>query len=347
MSTIREISKRSGFSIATVSKVLNGQPGVSRETQNAIMNVAKNLNYRPNLYARHLKMGMSRTLGIIAEDLTVFNAPDIIDGIGVCCESRKYHYILGNLRFNKRFGHDPSYAKEKAEMVIDMVNEMLSKQVDGILYIGCHSHVVASLYSQKETRFVCAYCYSEDRDIPAILYNDRDAARKVTELLISKGHGKIGVIAGDKDSFHTSNRLLGFQEALFDKGVPYNPHLTYYGEWERDHGYEAAPLLLAEGVTAIFAHNDLIAIGVIDYCNQNGIEIGKDLALIGFDNREIAGVCKPSLSTVSLPLFEIGHTAASVMLDMIEKDVFPDNNEILLSCDILERESTCLDIKKK
>jgi DNA-binding LacI/PurR family transcriptional regulator len=340
MATIKEISECTGVSIATVSKVLNGQPGVSRETQEAVTAAAKKLNYRPNLNARHLKTGMSRTLGIIAEDLTVFNAPGIIDGIGVCCETRNYHYILGNLRFNKRFGHDPGYGQQKSELVMDMMDEMLSKQVDGILYIGCHSHMVAPLSKQQETRFVCAYCYSEDPDIPDVVYDDREAARKVAELLIGQGHSRIGIMAGARDSCHTDNRLLGFQEALFEHNIPYNPHLTRYGDWERDRGYDNAAELLSEGVTAIFAHNDLMAIGVIDYCNQKGIEVGKDLALIGFDDREIASVCRPTLSTVALPLLDIGHTAADVMLDMIEKDIQPATREILLGCNIVEREST-------
>ena len=340
VATIREISKQAGVSIATVSKVLNNQPGVSSETQDRVLAVAREMNYRPNLNARHLKTGTSRTLGIIAEDLTVFNTPGIVDGIGVCCESRKYHYILGNLRFNKRFGHDTQNTQEKSEIVLDMVNEMLSKQVDGILYIGCHSHVIASLSSKPDTRFVCAYCYSKDKAIPSIIYDDRKAAYKVAEHLISKGHKKIGIIAGEKDSSHTNNRLIGFQEALFDNKIPYNPKLTHYGEWEHDHGFNTMPLLMKENITAVFAHNDLIALGVIDYCNQNGIEIGKDIALIGFDNREISSVCRPTLSTVSLPLFEIGETAAAIMLDSIEKGTIPEDPQILLNCTIIEREST-------
>ena len=188
------------------------------------------MNYRPNLNARYLKTGNSRTLGIITEDITVFNAPGIIDGIGVCCETRNYHYIMGNLRFNKRFGHDLSPRQEKTDLVTDMMDEMLSKQVDGILYIGCHSHLVAPLSEQNETRFVCAYCYSEDENTPSVIYNDRNAAGKVAGHLISKGHRRIGIIAGAKDSPHTGNRLLGFQEALFDNGIPYNPRLTCYAD---------------------------------------------------------------------------------------------------------------------
>lgn len=343
MATIREISQYVGVSIATVSKVLNNQKGVSKETSKAVLAAAKKLNYRPNLYARHLKTGDSKTLGIIAEDLTVFNTPDIIDGIGVCCESRDYHYILGNLRFNKQFGHNSGYNQKKSQLVSDMVDQMLSKQVDGIIYIGCHSHALATFPIPDDIRLVCAYCYSEDRAIPAVIYDDCEAARNVIKLLLAKGHTKIGIVAGVKDSWHTNNRLQGIQEAFYEHAVPYNPHLIRYGDWTRDQGYQWAPELLEEGVTAIFAMNDLMAMGVLDYCNQHDIEVGKDLALIGFDNREIASVCRPALSSVALPLFEIGHTAASVMLDLIEKGIKGENNQIRLSCAIIERESTALE----
>ncbi len=340
MATIKEIAERVGVSIATVSKVLNNQSGVSKDTQKAVLLAAKQLNYRPNLYARHLKTGASKTLGIIAEDLTVFNTPDIIDGIGVCCESRSYHYILGNLRFDKRYGHERGHNQEKNQLVADMLEEMLSKQVDGIIYIGCHSHALATLSVQENTRFVCAYCFSENQEVPAVSYDDREASRQVTQLLLDKGHTKIGIVAGVRDSYHTNNRLLGFQEALYEHNVPYNPHFIQYGDWSRDLGYQSAPLLIEEGVTAIFAMNDLMAMGVLDYCNQHAIEVGRDIALVGFDNRPITSVCRPALSTVALPLFEIGHTAASIMLDLIETGKQPEHNHIKLSCAIIEREST-------
>ncbi|MGD1819704.1 MAG: LacI family DNA-binding transcriptional regulator [Pleomorphochaeta sp.] len=339
MTTIKEISEISGFSIATVSKVLNHQKGVSKKTQKEILDVANKLDYRPNLYARQLKMGSSNTLGIIAEDLTVFVTPNIIDGIGVCCDDKNYHYILGNLRFNKRFGHSPYYNEQKEQLIDEMVNQMLSKQVDGIIYVGCHTHPIDILDKRSDTKFVCAYCYSDNINIPSIIYDDRKAGYDVGKLLISRGHKNIGVIAGIKESFNTYNRVLGFQEALFESNIPYNPNLTYYGEWDREHGFEVAKKLLNDNVTAIFAHNDLIAIGVMDYCSQNNIIIGKDIDLIGFDDRDITEICRPKLSSVSLPLFEIGHTAASVILDMIkdEKNAIP--NKILLNCEVIERDS--------
>ena len=99
---------------------------------------------------------------------------------------------------------------------------MFSKQVDGIIYIGCHSHALATFSLAEDTRIVCAYCYSEDPTIPAVIYDDREAARRVTEMLLAKGHTKIGIVAGRKDSWHTNNRLMGIQEALYEHAVPYN-----------------------------------------------------------------------------------------------------------------------------
>ncbi|MDD4075909.1 MAG: LacI family DNA-binding transcriptional regulator [Eubacteriales bacterium] len=340
MSTIKEISDRANVSIATVSKVLNGKPGVNSETASHVLRIADELHYRPNLNARNLKVGSSRTLGIITEDLTVFNAPEIVDGIAATCDEKEYHYILGNLRLNKRYGNGIRDDVESAALVHATVNDMLSKQVAGIIYIGCHSHIVVSLSEHAEPRFVCAYCISADETIPSVLYDDRSAARDVTELLLNKGHTRIGMISGPADSPHANNRLQGYQEALFSHGVLYDPRLAVYGDWDRDSGYALAGKLLEMGVTAIFAQNDVMATGVMDYCSQAGVEVGRDLALSGFDNREISTVCRPRLTTVALPLFEIGERAARIMFEILENGEAPVPAETLLSCSIIEREST-------
>ncbi len=340
MATIREISDRANVSIATVSKVLNGKGGVSQATIDNVMAIAQELNYRPNLTARSLKKGQSQTLGVITEDLTVFNTPEIVDGIDAYCESQGYHYILGNLRFNKRYGHHPQNTEECTRLVHSLVDTMLSKQVDGIIYIGCHSHAVVPLSPSNGIPIVYAYCYSTDPEVPSVLYDDQKAAFEATQLLIRRGHHSVGMIAGQSDSIHTANRILGHQEALFSAGIPYNPRLTVNGDWERDQGYALAGQLIESGVTAIFAHNDLMALGVLDYCNKNGIQVGRDLGLVGFDNREIDTVCRPTLSSVSLPLFEMGQTATHLLIDMLAGRHIQCGQKLMLACSIIEREST-------
>ena len=338
MATIREISEKAKVSTATVSKVLNGKGNVSEQTRKLILDIAQELRYRPNLNARYLKSGQSRTIGIITEDLTVFNAPEIVDGIAAACDEAGYSYILGNLRFYKRYGNGPKDLRESTALVHAAVNDMLSKQVDGIIYIGCHSHVVVSLSEHREPKFVCAYCISKDEAIPSVIYNDEKAAYDVTELLIRLGDRRIGMITGPMESGHAANRTRGHQRALFHHAIPYDPSLTLVGNWERDSGYALGGQLVRSGVTAIFAHNDLMAMGVLDYCNANGINVGRELHLVGFDNREITSVCRPRLSTVAPPLFEIGQTAAHEMIRILAGKE-PTHHTIMLDCTVIERES--------
>ena len=339
MANMKDIAERAGVSVTTVSKVLNHQGNISTETSQLIRSIAKELDYIPNLYARNLKSGTSRVLGIITEDLSVFNAGPVIDGIGARCEEAGYHYILENLRINTLKIDPETHSDEYNYIVSESMDFMKSMQVDGIIFLGCHSHHVMSLPEIRGTRFVCAYCSADDASIPSVMYDDHKAGYDVATFLIGKGHRRIGTICGPLHSIHSVNRLDGFQEALFDHELPYNPHLTVFGDWERDCGYTLAQKLIDQKVTAIFCQNDIMAMGVLDYCVKNGITVGKDLSLIGFDNRDISSVCRPALSTVSLPLHEIGYKAADLLMEAIADHDFSAEN-ILLPCKIVERDST-------
>ena len=339
VATIREISDLAGVSIATVSKVLNNKSGVKQETADRILQIADDLHYRPNLNARSLKLGDSRTIGIITEDLTVFNTPEIVDGVASVCETLNYHYILSNLRFNKRYHDNPWDYPESNLLVRSAVNDLLSKQVAGIIYIGCHSHLVASLRAHAHIPFVCAYCTCEDQDVPCVGYDDRLAAYEATSALLEHVSEHIGMITGPIHSVHTLRRANGFLQALHDHGVAYESSLVRASDWDRDSGYRLGGELIRAGAKAIFAQNDLVGTGVIDWCNQNGIEVGRDIFLIGYDNREISSVCRPSLSTVALPLFQMGQSAGHTLLDMLSGK-HPAQKDIMLECTIIKREST-------
>lgn len=339
MPTIRELAEYTHTSIATVSNVLNGKKGVKEATRQKIMAAAQELGYRPNLNARNLRSGKSRTVGIISEDLTVFNAPDIIDGIAAACDEAGYNYMLENLRFFKRFGNSPRDEALCAELAGNAVTDLLSRQADGIIYIGCHSHTMAPVSGHPDSPMVCAYCTSSDPEVPSVTYDDEKAAYSLTRLLLGCGDTRIGMITGPMDSIHSVNRTIGHMRALYDAHILYDPSLTVVGDWERDCGFELAGRLISAGATAIFSHNDIMAMGVLDYCSANSINVGRDVRLVGFDNREIASVCRPSLTTVALPLFEIGRTAMEEMIRLLT-DGRPQNNKTLLNCTIIERDST-------
>jgi len=339
VATIKEIARRANVSTATVSKALNGKGGASQKTVDNILALASELNYTPNIYAKNLVSGESRTLGVITEDLTVFNTPEIVDSIDEICERNNYHYILGNLRINKRFGHDFSYNIAYHKLVDDMISAMLSRQVEGIIYVGCNTNAIPYFSQNSRIPFVCAYCYSNLPGIASVVYDDTRAAYDAVSRLIAQGHRNIGMICGHKDSEASAHRRQGYLSALRDNGIAFNPDIVTSGDWVWETGYNCSAGFLANKVTAIFAHNDIIATGILDYCSENGIAVGQDLALIGFDNRRVSETSRPKLSTVALPLYEIGKKAAQLMLDILSGQT-PPAQKIMVNCHIIERASS-------
>lgn len=317
MATIKEIARESGVSIATVSNIIHGKPGASDETRKRVMDIIKKLDYTPNVIAQNLKQKNTKTIGIITEDLTVFNTANIVDGINEYCDEHGYQFVLGNLRlykkYNKNFYNSDKYYKR----VNEEFKLMLSKQVEGIIYIACHCRELKCIPEKFPIPITIAYSFVKSEKMSSIIFNDEEAAYEATCRLIKNGNKKVGVICGLQESLHTQERLRGYQRALYDNNILFNPNFLYYGDWEREAGYEAAKILIEQDVTAIFSMNDVMAGGVYDYLNDKSISIGKNISIIGFDNREISQAYNPKLATMALPLYEIGRKSAEVLIKAV------------------------------
>jgi len=339
MITIKEIAKLTKVTAATVSNVLNGKPGAASEAKaREIIELARSLHYTPNSLARKLQQQKTNTIGIITEDLTVFNTPEIVDGIDAFCEENQYEIILENMRLFKRYNNDFTDTPKHHELLVSLLQNMIAKQVEGIIYVGYHCREIAYLPSMVQVPFVYAYCYPKETIYPSVMYDDEKAAKDVTILLIEKGHRRIGVICGPASSYHTQARLRGFSMALKERGMEIDPGLVVYGDWERPSGYHMAALLLDRKVTAIFSFNDMMASGVYERASERGLQIGKDISLFGFDNRDISLGYIPALSTVEPPLNEIGRRSAEIILSQIKRRRI-GKKRIYLPCTILERKS--------
>lgn len=320
MVTIKEIAQRCNVSIATVSNILNGKPNASEETKKRVLQVVKELNYTPNSVAKNLKMKKSKTIGIIAEDITVFCTPEIIDGITKCCEEEGYHILLTNMRLYKKHS-DTYYDKEDFREIVEKeIRELLSKQVDGIIYVTAHERKIKCFPDDLEIPACIAYGYSLSDRFPSIVVDDKDGAYKIVKYLTDNGHSSIGVITGKENSIHTADRLVGYQKALFKSGICYNPELVVEGDWKRESGYKCTDELLDQGVTAIFCMNDIMAGGVYDRLEDRGLVPGKDVSVAGFDNRELSNFYHPPLTTTELPLYEIGYTACRKVIGMLKEE---------------------------
>ncbi|MEE0421489.1 MAG: LacI family DNA-binding transcriptional regulator [Lachnospiraceae bacterium] len=326
MSTIKEVAKECGVSIATVSNILNGKGRVGNETRERILKTAREMGYVPNMVARNLRQRNTRTIGVITEDLTVFNCAEIVDGINEYLEERNYTFLLGNLRLFKKYDNEFYHHEEYQQQVKEEFMLMQSKKVDGIIYVGAHCHEIRSIPGEISVPLVVAYGFAGDRNIPSVIFDDERGAYEATCELIRNGHRRIGVICGEKESLHTAGRILGYQKALYDNEILYNPNLSVEGNWSRTQGYAGCGKLLGQDVTAIFAMSDVMAAGVYDYAHAHELEIGKDLALIGFDNRQISEAFRPALTTMALPLHAIGSKAAEVLIHMIEKEESGSNS---------------------
>jgi len=340
MSTIKEIAKACNVSIATVSNILNNKPGASKATRDFVLNKAKELNYMPNYVAKNLKSKNTRTIGVIAEDMTIFSIPDIIDGITRHCEEENYQILLTNLRLFQKY-YDTYYHKnDYYGRVHEVIKDLMAKQVNGIIYVAAHERTIKCIPDDLPIPAVMAYGYTDNNKIPSIVVDDVHGAFEIVNYMIEKGHRKIGVITGKNDSMHMQDRLIGYQKALYDNQILYDPSFVCYGDWIRESGYKFTDELLDKGVSAIFCMNDLIAGGVYDRISERGLIPGEDISIAGFDNRQLSSYYKPSLTTINLPLHDIGYCASEIIIKMIQSedecDVLPVRQ---INCELLTRNS--------
>ncbi len=338
MVTLKEIAKECNVSATTVSNILNGKPKVGEETRKRVLEVVEKRGYKPNYIAQGLRNQKTRMIGIIVEDITQFSTPGIVEGIMVYCEEKGYRTMVQNLRLYARW-HDSWYDNDRAyRSVLDpAMQELKSIKVDGVIYVAGHARVIPCFLEGLSIPSVMAYAYSGSPNMPSVVIDDEQGSYEMVKYLISMGHRKIGVIGGRADNIHTQKRLLGYQKALFEEQILFNPHWVAYGDWERQSGYHMTKSLINAGVTAIFCLADRMAGGVYDYLDEVGMKVGKDISVSGFDNQDIAEYFKPALTTMDLPLEEIGHTAARLLIDRIGEE----ENESQTIKNVIEKNMPC------
>lgn len=341
MATIKEIAKACNVSIATVSNILNGKPGASEATRSLVLKTVEKMDYTPNYVAKNLKMKNTRSIGVIAEDMTIFSIPDIIDGITEYCQEIDYQILLTNMRLFKKY-NDVYYSKEDYYgLVKQEIRKLMAKQVEGIIYVTAHERIMHCIPDNLPIPAVMAYGYTQSGKVPSVVVDDEHGAYEAVQYLIGQGHRRIGVITGKSDSLHMQARLVGYQKALRDNGLLYEPELVYYGDWNRETGYKGAGVLFERKVTAIFCMNDIMAGGVYDWADEMKKKIPEEISVVGYDNRELSSYYKPPLTTIALPLHDIGYRAAEVMIEMLDGKISSQKEELVyqMPCHRLVRKS--------
>jgi len=339
--TIKDVAKKAKVSTATVSYVLNNTPQVSQETRERVLRVVAELNYQRNTIAKTLRTSKSGTIGVIVEDMTVFNSPKLIDGINEYMDTVGYHIVLSNLRLNARVGHNFADVASYAESINEAVDVLLNRQIDGMIYIGEHPRDVTRFIDAGDKPIIYTYCYTSRKLDYTINYDDRQGGYDATKYLIDLGHERIAVICGLVDSMPTKQRLAGFENAHADHRLTVRDGYVASGDWEYQRSFELSLEFLSsdEPPTAVFAMNDLMAVGAIDAASRLGMNVPADLSVIGFDNREFGAYYNPKLTTVDLPLREMGMRSAETLHNLILGQE-PEKRSVWLPCTVLPRNTT-------
>lgn len=341
MVTIKDIAKESGVSVATVSNVINGKAKVGEETKKRVLGVIRKTGYRPNSIAQGLRSQSTQTVDIIAEDLAQFSTPYLVDGIMSVLEKHGYRTSIWNMRMYARWSDtwydNPREYHEALDPILDSIESCM---LDGVIYVAGHARIVDCFQKGFPHPAVMAYAYSRNTEIPSVLIDDEEAGYRMCRYLIQKGHTKIGVLGGMPDNIHAQQRLLGYQQALFEAKILYDPSLVIYCGWDDRGAYANADTLIDSGVTAVFCMNDRVAAGVYRRLDERGMRPGRDFSVTGFDNAEYSQYYIPVVTTMSLPLTEIGQCSAEYLLEQIAgKSPADQPSETKIRCAFVEGKS--------
>lgn len=304
--TIYDVARLAGVSTATVSRALNGTGQIAPATRTAIEAAVQQLGYRTNTIARSLVTKSTQTIALLLPDITNPFYAELVGGIQQLALERGYTMLLCTT------GGDP----EQEERYLSLLR---AKQVDGALVDGL------VLPPERIARFVedgfPIVCLDRDVDSPAVplvQVDNRMGARLATEHLLSLGHMRIAHIAG-ADVRISEERLLGYRTALVAAGVEPDPALVGVGGFTEEGGAAAMAGLLAAGVelTAVFAANDLSALGALNAIAASGRRVPADVSVVGFDDVRLAAFTSPPLTTIRQPAAEIARSATEILIGLI------------------------------
>ncbi len=314
MATIKDVAKLAGVSVATVSRVINNSPKASDASRQAVSSAMEELNYHPNANARALAQQTTETIGLIVGDVSDPFFGAMVKAVEQVAYRTGNFLLIGNGYHNEQkerqaieqlIRHRCAALVVHAKKIPD--NELISlmKQMPGMV-------VINRILPGFEQRCVAL--------------DDRYGAWLATRHLIQQGHTKIGYLCSNHQISDAEDRLQGYYDALTEHGLSVNDRLVTYGEPDESGGEQAMTELLGRGkhFSAVACYNDSMAAGAMGVLNDNGIDVPKEISLIGFDDVLISRYVRPRLTTVRYPIITMAEQAAELALALAEKRELPE-----------------------
>lgn len=318
--TIYDVAREAGVSMATVSRVVNGNPNVKPTTRKKVLEAIERLGYRPNAVARGLASKKTTTVGVIIPDISSIFYAELARGIEDIATMYKYNIILSN-------------SDQRKEKELHLLNTMLGKQVDGIVFMGTkltEEHVEE--FKKSPVPIVLAATVDKTNEMPSVKIDFKQAAYDAVTYLIEKGNKKIGFVAGPLDELNNQNeKYKGYVQALENANIPFDEQLVYSNAYAYDTGINAVKhfLTLKDRPSAIFTGSDTMALGAIHGIQDYGLTVPNDIEVIGFDNTKLATMVRPELTTVVQPMYDIGAVAMRLLTKYMDKEQVEDHLVVL------------------
>ncbi|WP_413363149.1 catabolite control protein A [Lysinibacillus sp. 3P01SB] len=317
--TIYDVAREANVSMATVSRVVNGNQNVKPATRKKVLEVIERLEYRPNAVARGLASKKTTTVGVIIPDISNNLYAELARGIEDIATMYRYNIILAN--------SDQNEGKE-----LTLLDTMLGKQVDGIVMMTDKvTEKIQASMDHSPVPIVLAGSVDESNEIASVNIDYFKAAYEAVKVLIGNGHKKIAFVSGPDTHTVNQYKLDAYKKALEEEGLGVDESLIVSEEDTYDSGISAYEELsaLEEGPTAFFAGSDELAIGIIHGAQDTGKRVPDDIEVISFENSKLARMVRPQLSSVVLPLYDIGAVAMRLLTKLMNKETVEQRSVIL------------------
>jgi LacI family transcriptional regulator len=325
--TIHDVAKLAGVAPITVSRVVNNNGYVSKETRQRVEAAVIALDYIPNALGPSLRLKRTKTLALVLSDITNPFWTTVARGVEDTANKSGYHIIMGN-------------TDESAEKQEDYLLFLMKKQVDGFLVVPASSRSLGTL-QKRRVPFVVLDRSIPDNGVDSVRGDSVGGAYALTKHLIELGHLCIAIIAGPEHVSTASDRVEGYLRALAEADLK-NTQLIYWGTYSQQTGYAFTQKALQSNPrpTAIFASNNFIAIGVMRALRDAGLRVPEDISVVAFDDLPQAITIDPFFTVASQPSYEMGQKATELLLMRLAENAPDQYQQIVLPVDIIIRRSS-------
>ncbi|MBA7493172.1 HTH-type transcriptional repressor PurR [subsurface metagenome] len=308
--TMKQVAKLAKVSVSTVSHVINKTRFVDNSTQQRVLKAMAELSYHPNVIAQSLRRKRTNTVGLIISDIANPFFPEVVRGIEKQLTKKRYSIILANT--------DDDIEKEKQLTVL-----LYGKRVDGFIIVtsgGENKHI--NFLVQQKVPVVLLDRRIDELELDAALVDNQKGAQIITKHLIEVGHRRIGIITGPLVISTGKERLSGYLEALKEHALPRDDELIKIGNFKVQSGHSLALELISlpSTPTAILACNNMMGLGAMNALQEKGIQVPAEMGLAIIDDLPWFRYMDPPLTVVAQPAFELGETAAKLLLERIGKE---------------------------